>query len=99
MASAVAYVIAGVTMSLSPDISSLIMARLLVGLASGISTVAVPIYIGEIAPPNLRGVLGAIVQFHLVFGLLMAVLLAFPLATEEGWSWLFGERRERENVW
>ena len=59
----------GILLFLVPNMTCLIIMRFIVGLAAGASTVFVPIYIGEIAPPNLRGVLGAFSQFHLVLGM------------------------------
>lgn len=52
----------------------LILARCIVGFASGYSTVLVPIYLGEISPPNLRGSLGTCSQFGVVIGILFADL-------------------------
>jgi MFS transporter, SP family, solute carrier family 2 (facilitated glucose transporter), member 3 len=60
------FLVSGILMFISPNITCLIATRLLVGLASGAATVFVPIYVGEVAPPNLRGTLGAFSQFHLV---------------------------------
>jgi MFS transporter, SP family, solute carrier family 2 (facilitated glucose transporter), member 3 len=51
--------------------------------------VVVPVYLGEIAPPTLRGTLGTLTQFAMVIGILATDLLAFPLATPAGWRWLF----------
>jgi len=67
----------------------LIPARFLVGFASGLSSVVVPVYLGEIAPPTLRGTLGTCTQFALVIGILVSSLLAFPLATPDNWRYLF----------
>ena len=49
----------------------------------------IPIYLGELAPPTLRGTLGTMTQFALVSGILGSNLLAFPLATAGGWRWMF----------
>ncbi|CAN0392030.1 unnamed protein product, partial [Laminaria digitata] len=52
-------------------------------------SVVVPIYLGELAPPTLRGTLGTLTQFALVSGILGSNLLAFPLATTGGWRYMF----------
>lgn len=49
----------------------------------------IPIYLGELAPPTLRGTLGTMTQFAMVSGILGSNLLAFPLATAGGWRWMF----------
>ena len=65
------------------------VARFIIGFASGFSSVLVPIYLGELAPPTLRGTLGTLTQFCLVTGIFVSDLLAFPFATEKGWRILF----------
>jgi SP family facilitated glucose transporter-like MFS transporter 3 len=65
------------------------MARFVLGFSSGVATVLVPIYLGELAPPTLRGTLGTINQFALVVGVLAADLFSFPFATADGWRVLF----------
>ena len=46
--------------------------RFIGGLGIGISTVAAPLYISEIAPPAYRGRLAGMFQFNIVFGILVA---------------------------
>ena len=49
-----------------------ILARFLGGVGIGISTVAAPLYISEIAPPRHRGRLAGMFQFNIVFGIVVA---------------------------
>lgn len=76
-------------MSLAPSMAWLVPARFITGFASGLATVLVPVYLGEMAPPTLRGTLGTLSQFAMVIGILVSDLLAFPLATEQNWRYLF----------
>jgi MFS family permease len=48
--------------------------RFIGGLGIGISSVAAPTYISEISTPKTRGRLGAMYQFNIVFGILIAFL-------------------------
>ena len=41
-------------MSVAQSIYQLTFARLVIGFASGLATVVVPVYLGEVAPPGLR---------------------------------------------
>ena len=52
---------------------SLPTARLAGGLGVGVSTIAAPIYIAEIAPAESRGKMTAAFQFNIVFGVLVAL--------------------------
>ena len=83
------FLFGGLMMSLAPTVYWLIPARLIIGFASGLSSVVVPVYLGEIAPPTMRGTLGTCTQFAMVIGILISALLAFPLATAAHWRWLF----------
>mmetsp|Transcript_55350 Transcript_55350/g.152380 ORF Transcript_55350/g.152380 Transcript_55350/m.152380 type:complete len:528 (-) Transcript_55350:441-2024(-) len=79
----------GIIMALAPNIWVLVLARFVVGFASGFSSVLVPIYLGELAPPILRGTFGTCTQFSMVIGILMSDVFAFPLANKHGWRFLF----------
>jgi MFS transporter, SP family, solute carrier family 2 (facilitated glucose transporter), member 3 len=83
------FLAGGLLQTLALDMMTLILARLIIGFASGFSSVLVPIYLGEMAPPTLRGMLGTVTQFSLVVGILVANVLAFPLAEDGKWRFLF----------
>ena len=83
------FLVGGLIQTFTPNMLVLICARFVVGIASGIATVFVPIYLGEVAPPNLRGALGTINHFALVIGILFADILSFQFATENGWRVMF----------
>jgi sugar porter (SP) family MFS transporter len=74
------------------NVGVFILARVLGGLGIGISTVAAPLYISEIAPPKYRGRLTGMFQFNIVFGILMAYLSNALLAGvgQNAWRWMLG---------
>lgn len=59
---------------------SLVLARLLMGLAGGVLCVVVPLYMAESLPAAIRGRGTAVFQFLLTVGLLAAVLIGFVFA-------------------
>jgi SP family facilitated glucose transporter-like MFS transporter 3 len=83
------FLLGGIIQVFALDMVTIIISRLIIGFASGYSSVLVPIYLGELAPPTLRGMLGTITQFAMVLGILVSNLLAFPLATDDKWRLLF----------
>lgn len=83
------FLLGGMIQTFAPDMITIIIARFIIGFASGYSSVLVPIYLGEMAPPTLRGMLGTITQFALVTGILVADLFAFPFSTLTRWRFLF----------
>jgi len=66
------YFVSAMGSGLAPERYSFIVARFIGGLGVGVATVASPMYISEIAPPKLRGVLAGLFQFNIVFGILVA---------------------------
>jgi MFS transporter, SP family, arabinose:H+ symporter len=78
--------------ALAQEVYSFATARFLGGLAIGISTVASPLYISEIAPPERRGRLAGMFQFNIVFGILVAFFSNYLLARmgEQSWRWMLG---------
>jgi len=83
------FLIGGILMSLAPNIYWLIPARLICGFSSGLASVVVPVYLGEIAPPTLRGALGTLTQFAMVLGILASTLTAFLFSNDDQWRFLF----------
>lgn len=88
----VLYMVSAVWSSLATDVYSFIVARLIGGLGIGISTVAAPLYISEIAPAGYRGRLTGMFQFNVVFGIVIAYLSNALLAGagENAWRWMLG---------
>jgi MFS family permease len=52
------FLLGGLLQTFALDMFSIALSRFVIGFASGFSTVLVPIYLGEPAPPTLRGMLG-----------------------------------------
>jgi len=88
----VLYLISAIGTAFAPGVSIFIAARFIGGLGIGISTVAAPLYISEIAPPQYRGRLAGMFQFNIVFGILIAFLSNALLAGigENAWRWMLG---------
>ena len=64
------YLISAICSALAPTYWTLVAARFLGGLAFSSISVA-SMYIGEIAPPKLRGKLVSMTQINIVFGLMI----------------------------
>jgi SP family facilitated glucose transporter-like MFS transporter 3 len=83
------FLLGGVLQTCASNMYMIVFSRFIIGFASGFSSVLVPIYLGELAPPRLRGALGTLTQFAMVIGIFVANILAFPFATESSWRCLF----------
>jgi sugar porter (SP) family MFS transporter len=74
----------------SPNVTTLIVARGLLGIAIGFTSVTAPVYISELAPPQSRGLLIGLYQFALTIGIVLADLAGYWLAAQHAWRLMFG---------
>lgn len=88
----VLYFVGAVASGLAANVDMFIAARVIGGLGIGISTIAAPLFISEIAPPKLRGRLAGMFQFNIVFGILVAFVSNALLAGigVNAWRWMLG---------
>ncbi|HXU75078.1 MAG TPA: sugar porter family MFS transporter [Methylomirabilota bacterium] len=89
----VLYVVSAVGSGLAGGVGTFIAARFLGGIGIGISTIAAPLYISEIAPPAYRGRLAGMFQFNIVFGIVIAFLsntIIAKIGGEDAWRWMLG---------
>jgi len=74
----------------SPDLTILIVARGLLGIAIGFTSVTAPVYVSELAPRRSRGLLIGLYQFALTTGIVLADLVGYWLAGQHAWRTMFG---------
>jgi sugar porter (SP) family MFS transporter len=74
----------------SPSYEVLVAARVIIGLAVGSASMVVPLYIGEVAPPKIRGALVSFNQLAITVGILTSYLVDYGLASSENWRLMFG---------
>ncbi|WP_050024557.1 sugar porter family MFS transporter [Verrucomicrobium sp. BvORR034] len=88
----VLFLIGSVWSAFANEVYSFMVARFLGGIAIGVSTVAAPLYIAEISPPESRGRLAGMFQFNIVFGILVAFCSNYLLSGlgDHAWRWMLG---------
>jgi sugar porter (SP) family MFS transporter len=89
----VLYTISAIGSALAPDPYSFSFFRFIGGVGVGVSSIAAPTYIAEIATTRLRGRLVAMYQFNIVFGILIAFISNYFLQGFGGandWRWMLG---------
>jgi sugar porter (SP) family MFS transporter len=86
------FIVGSVWSAFANEVYGFMMARFVGGIAIGVSTVAAPLYISEISPPESRGRLAGMFQFNIVFGILVAFVSNSVLAGmgESAWRWMLG---------
>jgi len=92
LASAVIFAVGAVWSGVAGSPGQLIAARLFLGVAIGVSSFAVPLYIAEISPAKVRGRLVSMFQLMITIGILVSYLsdVAFAdNASPECWRPMF----------
>src|SRR5208282_3238267 len=83
------FIAGSVLAPLSPNVATLIMARAIIGVGIGFTSVTAPVYVSELAPPQSRGMLIGLYQFALTMGIALADLVGYWLAAQEAWRLMF----------
>lgn len=84
MMTSVPYTIGWVLIVASPNIGLFYFARFVSGFSKGIALGIAPVYISEIAPAQMRGLLGAFNETASLFGMLYVYCFGYFLS----WTWL-----------
>ena len=86
----VLFVVGSLLALWSPNVGILILARGLLGVAIGFTSVTAPVYISELSPPQSRGLLIGLYQFALTLGIVLAELTGYWLTNQQAWRGMFG---------
>jgi sugar porter (SP) family MFS transporter len=91
-----AFLLCALPMLVGPLISAaanslelMVAGRAVAGLAIGLSSALVPVYIAEVAPTAQRGTLGALNQLLICLGILAALLVNVALDPAQQWRTMF----------
>ena len=94
LAVGVLFLASAIGCGLAPNVEVFIFSRVIGGVGIGVSTVAAPLYISEIAPPERRGRLAAMFQFNIVLGIVLAfasnALIGRIVEGGSAWRWMLG---------
>ena len=86
----VIFIIGSLLAPLSANVFVLIVARAIIGIGIGFTSVTAPVYVSELAPPQSRGMLIGLYQFALTVGIVLANLAGYWLAAQQAWRLMFG---------
>ncbi|KAF7560654.1 hypothetical protein G7046_g3504 [Stylonectria norvegica] len=85
---ALLYIVGAIIETLAGSVFVLALGRLVSGIGAGASTVIVPLYISEIAPPKERGLFGFMTQVSINIGILVVQTLGYFLSYGNAWRWI-----------
>ena len=84
------FVVGVLGAAFSPTFVTLVVMRFVIGLAVGSASMVVPLYISEVAPPQIRGALVSFNQLAITSGILVSFLVDYGLSSSENWRLMFG---------
>ena len=86
---AILFIIGTLFTSLAPEILEIILGRLIMGLAVGLSAMIVPMYLSEISSPKNRGAIVFCFQLAITIGLFSAFLTNYAFSNSGNWRAMF----------
>lgn len=84
------FTLSAIGTAFAPTVSTLIVGRIIVGVAIGIASFISPMYMSEISPKKVRGSLVSINQLAVTVGIVVAYLVDYALSGIQGWRYMFG---------
>jgi sugar porter (SP) family MFS transporter len=87
---AVLFLLATTVTVVAQSYDVLIAGRAITGVAVGIASSTIPVYLSEIAPPEARGRMVTVNQLMVTTGILAAVCVDLIFAGSESWRAMFG---------
>jgi len=98
---AVFFLISAIGTGLAPNVTTVVIFRIVGGIGVGIASVIAPAYIAETSPPRIRGRLGSLQQLAIVSGIFLSFVVNWLLQHAAGgpnkelalgldaWRWMF----------
>ena len=90
LVTAAIFGIGALTSAIAPSPAILIVSRVVLGLAIGLASTNVPVYLSEVAPAHARGWVVSLFQLAVTIGIVIAYLTDYAFAGMEGWRWMLG---------
>ncbi len=89
--SAAIFTLSSIATALPNSLGPFCAARLVAGTAIGIASLLCPLYIAEVSPAGIRGMLVSLNQLAIVTGILVSYLAGWSLSGlgAESWRWMF----------
>jgi len=89
LTAAILFTVSAIGAAVSINLTTLVIARLITGIAIGIAGVMTPLYIAEMAPAKLRGRLVGCYQLAITIGIMLGYVVNYLFVYGINWRWMF----------
>lgn len=91
MLSSIIFFIGAIGSAFSPEFWTLILSRVVLGMAVGASSALIPTYLAELSPAEKRGSMSSLFQLMVMSGILLAYITNYSFSGfYTGWRWMLG---------
>jgi MFS transporter, SP family, galactose:H+ symporter len=90
LVTAAIFGIGALASALAPAPFILIFSRVVLGVAIGLASTNVPVYLSEVSPAQARGRVVSLFQLAVTAGIVSAYLVDYAFASVGGWRWMLG---------
>lgn len=89
--SAIIFFIGALGSALSPEFWTLILSRIILGMAVGAASALIPTYLAELSPADKRGSMSSLFQLMVMTGIFIAYVTNYSFSGfYTGWRWMLG---------
>jgi sugar porter (SP) family MFS transporter len=88
--SSIVFVVGSLVCAAAPGTEVLVIARTILGVAIGLASATAPVYISEVAPPDIRGRLVTFFQLAVTVGIVVAYIVGLAFDSSEDWRAMLG---------
>ncbi|WP_461242787.1 sugar porter family MFS transporter [Secundilactobacillus muriivasis] len=89
--SAIIFFVGAIGSAFSPEFWTLIVSRIILGMAVGAASALIPTYLAELAPADKRGTVSSLFQLMVMTGILVAYITNYSFSgMYTGWRWMLG---------
>ncbi|KJW13791.1 sugar porter family MFS transporter [Levilactobacillus spicheri] len=89
--SAIIFFVGALGSAFSPEFWTLIVSRIILGMAVGAASALIPTYLAELAPADKRGTVSSLFQLMVMTGIFIAYVTNYTFSgMYTGWRWMLG---------